>query len=164
MFGLVVALVVLGTTIWVGFDSATNQVSTSSKNPYTPNTGAVAWVLGCILLWIVVFPFYLYRRSQTLRQNVAGGMSSMPGVPRTAIGPFCRSCGQHVLPEATLCPSCGAATGPPSIQPSAVDGAPPAHALAPTPRPQPSATGAPPQTAQPQPLAPRPPASPLKRS
>ena len=161
MFGLVVVLVVIGTTIWVGFDAAANQVSTSSKHPYEQNTGAVAWVLGCILLWIVVFPLYLYRRSQTVRQNFAGSASSIPGTPRTAEGPFCRSCGQHVLPEATLCPSCGAATGPPSIQPSAVDGAPPAQALAPTPRPQPSATGAPPQTAQPQPLAPRPPASPL---
>lgn len=161
MFGLVVVLVVIGTTIWVGFDAAANQVSTSSKHPYEQNTGAVAWVLGCILVWIVVFPVYLYRRSQTVRQNSAGSASSLPGTPRTAEGPFCRSCGGQVLLDATLCPTCGAATGPPMAPQSGLPVPPSAPTLVPTPHPQPSAMGASPPAALPRPLEPRPPASPL---
>lgn len=162
MFGLVVVLVVIGTTIWVGFDAVTNQVSTSSKHPYEQNTGAVAWVLGCILLWIVVFPFYLYRRSQSVRQNSAGSASSLAGIPRTTQGPFCRSCGGQVLPDATLCPSCGATTGSPTAPQSGLPVPPSAPPLVPTPHPQPSAMGASPPAVPPRPLEPRPPASPLR--
>jgi hypothetical protein len=56
---------VVGSTVWVGFDSSAHKVATSSKKPYSPGTVGV-WVVCCLLLWIVAFPFYLVRRSRTL--------------------------------------------------------------------------------------------------
>lgn len=50
MFTEVVLLVVIGTTIWVGFDA------------HARGHGVVGWVVGCLLLWIVVFPAYLVKR------------------------------------------------------------------------------------------------------
>ena len=62
-----VFLLVIGTTIWVGFDASTNRVTSDDKE-YNWSNGALAWVIGCILLWIVVFPFYLVRRARVLRK------------------------------------------------------------------------------------------------
>lgn len=31
---------------------------------YSLNTGALAWFLTCILLWIFGFPYYIYKRSK----------------------------------------------------------------------------------------------------
>lgn len=54
----IVLLLVIGTSIWVGVDAGGRDWSNSTfaKSP-------AAWVLGCLLLWIVVFPIYLVQRS-----------------------------------------------------------------------------------------------------
>ncbi|MGI4788405.1 MAG: SHOCT domain-containing protein [Janthinobacterium lividum] len=62
----IIFLIVIGTTIWVGFDASTNKVTSDDKD-YNWSNGAGAWVVGCILLWIVVFPWYLVRRARVLR-------------------------------------------------------------------------------------------------
>lgn len=56
---------VVVTAFGAAIDSSRNQVSTHGD--YSGNTGAVAWFFGCILLWIIVFPWYLIRRANVLR-------------------------------------------------------------------------------------------------
>ena len=63
-----VCLVVLLATIWLAFDARANRI-TSGKGPYSLRNGALAWVVACGLLWIVVFPYYLVRRSVILRER-----------------------------------------------------------------------------------------------
>ena len=67
MFNIVL-LIVVGTTIWVGYDANSNKVAINNK-PYSTNNGAIAWVLSCILLWIVTFPYYIYKKSQIMQQK-----------------------------------------------------------------------------------------------
>jgi hypothetical protein len=52
-------VIVLGSTIWVGFDAAGRDWS-----EHRHGHNAVEWVLACLLLWIVVFPMYLATRSR----------------------------------------------------------------------------------------------------
>jgi hypothetical protein len=55
----VIALVIIGTTIWIGFDA--------SGRDWTQNRFCNAtwkWVVGCLLLWIVAFPAYLVQRGR----------------------------------------------------------------------------------------------------
>ncbi len=61
------AIVIL-TTIWTAVDSHRLQIS-SSKKPYSFNSGSFSWLLGCILLWIIVFPVYLFKRARTLKER-----------------------------------------------------------------------------------------------
>jgi putative oligomerization/nucleic acid binding protein len=63
---LLFTLVVLGTTIWLGFDANKRDVGRASR---------VTWVLGALLFWVVVFPIYLIRRR---RVPFKGDNSSSP--------------------------------------------------------------------------------------
>ncbi len=47
---ILILFVVIGTTIWVYFDAKSLGESPGG------------WLVGCILLWIVVFPIYLAKR------------------------------------------------------------------------------------------------------
>jgi hypothetical protein len=59
-----VAIVILGTTIWVMADASNRGMS-----PWT-------WGAGCLLLWIVAFPYYLVQR-----QKAPVLAARMPGTP-----------------------------------------------------------------------------------
>ncbi|MFK7601891.1 SHOCT domain-containing protein [Deinococcus sp. SM5_A1] len=74
-----VFLIVLGTTVWVGYDSSTNKITTSD-GPYSLANGAVGWVLVCIFLWIIAFPAYLIRRGKLMgnRKPVAQAAVTTP--------------------------------------------------------------------------------------
>jgi hypothetical protein len=50
---LILLLVVIASTVWVGVDA--NKRTWNGPGPWS-------WALGCLLLWIVVFPLYLWRR------------------------------------------------------------------------------------------------------
>jgi hypothetical protein len=75
-----VILLVIGTSVWVGFDSRSRDWSHSSfaDKPWQ-------WVVGCLLLWIVVFPMYLVKRGQAVAPPVGrsmvqtSGQSTVPG-------------------------------------------------------------------------------------
>jgi cytochrome b561 len=54
----VILLIVLGTTIWIGVDAHQRDFSDSQFASKTWH-----WVVGSLLLWIVVFPVYLAKRS-----------------------------------------------------------------------------------------------------
>ncbi len=66
----VLAAVVLLSSVWVAVDAARKRVPTYGER-YDLNTGALAWFLGCLLLWIVVFPAYWVRRAAVLRTRAA---------------------------------------------------------------------------------------------
>lgn len=56
---LIMALVILGTSVWVAYDASERDWSRSSfaNRPWK-------WVVGSLLLWIVVFPVYLVQRDK----------------------------------------------------------------------------------------------------
>lgn len=84
MLTLLLYVIVILTTIWVGVDSHRNQIPTG-KNPYSGGN-AMVWVVMCLALWIVAFPVYLVKRAKTLKgrnpeagapvaASVAGGLA-----------------------------------------------------------------------------------------
>ncbi|SMB93266.1 SHOCT domain-containing protein [Deinococcus hopiensis] len=79
MLELMVAIV-LGTTIWMGYDSAQHKIAVDSK-PYSANNGAAAWVLSGIFLWIATFPYYLVKRSRAVS---SGSIAAPPIAPAPA--------------------------------------------------------------------------------
>ena len=48
---IVINLMVIGSTFWVYFDGRRRKI---------PNAGA--WMVGTLVLWIAIFPWYMYRR------------------------------------------------------------------------------------------------------
>jgi rhomboid protease GluP len=65
---LVGLFLVLASSLWVLFDARGQRIPTHG-HAYTINTGAGAWFLGCLFLWIVVFPAYLVRRGRLMGQR-----------------------------------------------------------------------------------------------
>jgi uncharacterized membrane protein len=67
--GAAVLLIVAGTSIWVLFDAPNHYLSRS-------------WALGCLALWIVAFPWYLFERSKAPDANGAAiATASAPPPP-----------------------------------------------------------------------------------
>lgn len=60
-------LVVIGTSVWVYFDAKNIGVK-KTKEKSLINIGPFGWLLCCLLLWIVVFPLYLIKRSELKRK------------------------------------------------------------------------------------------------
>ena len=87
VFGLVI-----GTSIWVKNDSAANRITTDTK-PYSPNNGEWVWFGACILLWIVAFPYYLYRRSKMLNKPIKARMILMILFSNSSVIMFSIGCG-----------------------------------------------------------------------
>lgn len=61
--------VVVLTGLWVAVDARINRVPTYGDK-YDMNTGAFCWLLGCLILWIFVFPAYWIRKYSVLRRRV----------------------------------------------------------------------------------------------
>jgi hypothetical protein len=55
-----IVLVILGSIVWIGFDAYHAGRSGGS---------VFWWVVGAVLLWIVVFPWYLVNRQTFKRMN-----------------------------------------------------------------------------------------------
>jgi hypothetical protein len=58
---LVVLTIVVGTTIWVGIDHGKTKELYGDESI---RSDAQGWVVGCLLLWIVFFPWYLVCRDR----------------------------------------------------------------------------------------------------
>jgi hypothetical protein len=56
----------IASAVWVGFDASGRDFS-GSKIARSP----AAWVVGCLILWIVCFPLYLAARSSKPRNGSA---------------------------------------------------------------------------------------------
>ena len=64
----IIVVVVLGSSTWAAIDAKRNRIPTFGDK-YEFNTGALAWFLGCLILWIIVFPVYLFKRQKVLRSR-----------------------------------------------------------------------------------------------
>jgi hypothetical protein len=62
--GIVVLVIVIVTTVWVGIDASGRDYATNSG---PSSTGG--WLAGCLLLWIIFFPWYLVARSRAIRAH-----------------------------------------------------------------------------------------------
>lgn len=62
----VIVLVIFGTSVWVYADAKQLGVQYGSGGLF--NGGPLEWALGCLLLWIVVFPLYLAARPRFVRE------------------------------------------------------------------------------------------------
>jgi len=113
--------IVIGSSVWVAYDSQSNKITVDNK-PYSLNNGALAWFLSCILLWIIIFPYYLVKRPKVLQQRQrerdktrvqeAPKMQEM-GQNLTKDGQnqqdfqYCPNCGFRIKKEANFCRRCG---------------------------------------------------------
>jgi hypothetical protein len=72
------------TAAWVASDAGKNRIPISKGAKYTVNTGALAWFLTTLLIWIVGFPYYFMRRSDVMRERQAAKVASQAAqVPST---------------------------------------------------------------------------------
>jgi hypothetical protein len=98
--GQMLMLAGLGSAIWVLIDS-TRLRKGLSKEERTPLGSArpVAWLTGCLLLWIVFFPWYISKRVRFMKWQRAK--------PRQ-----CASCMKYYEGQPSFCPNCGAEIKP----------------------------------------------------
>lgn len=61
-------VIVIATSIWVLVDAKTIGVK-KGQIQGMGNLGPLGWFFGCLLLWIVCFPFYLAKRGEFKRLN-----------------------------------------------------------------------------------------------
>ena len=124
---MLVLIVVISTTIWSGIDSSNIAKQRHEK---VAGTSTAIWVIGMLLLWIVVFPLYLVKRSQTLKELPTARYtpSGFPQpYPYAAPPPPSQPLYQAPPPQQAPYPSVQAVVPPPSVEsPSPVAPPPPA--------------------------------------
>ena len=57
-------LLVVGTAVWVSFDSRELEMSKGRLGGGPVDMGRRSWVVCCLLLWVIAFPCYLVARSR----------------------------------------------------------------------------------------------------
>jgi len=70
MGGLIVYLLVIGSSIWVVVDAKSIGVKRGQIKGIA-NMGPWGWFVACLLFWILGFPLYLSKRSEFKRINSA---------------------------------------------------------------------------------------------
>lgn len=63
-------LIVIGSSVWVGFDAAGRDFS--KDKGWFLSRSPTEWTIGCLFLWIIVFPTYLAQRSRAPRKSRPG--------------------------------------------------------------------------------------------
>ena len=62
---ILIVVLVIGTTIWVARDAESLMGGIpKAKRKAMGWWGPAEWAIGCLLLWILVFPAYLLKRSK----------------------------------------------------------------------------------------------------
>jgi len=102
IIGLFINIIVIGTIIWVGYDSAKlmKDIPKEARKQIGGGSSPAVWVIGCLLLWIIVFPWYLAKRSKYL--SFSESQYKVSG-PRQ-----CPSCSKFYEGDPSFCPNCGA--------------------------------------------------------
>ena len=80
----IVQLVIVGTSIWVAYDSAANRILpparragiggpfvSNANRQFEPKLDPLRWLGACLALWIVVIPLYLSKRVKAKTNNPA---------------------------------------------------------------------------------------------
>lgn len=99
-------LLVIASAIWVGIDagkimpSKDKLITKNKSGSLTAPTTPLGWAIGCILLWIIFFPWYLSKREsyQTDTSDTKAQVNN------------CLSCGKYYEGKPKFCPQCGAKT------------------------------------------------------
>ena len=111
----IIVLIVIGTSIWVLID-ASNIGARTGLVKGIADAGPFTWFIGCLLLWIVVFPMYLAKRGSIktaaqLSQPAQPAAHQYAPPPLPAIAPAnlkaCPFCAEPVRKEAIKCKHCG---------------------------------------------------------
>ena len=63
--GLSLILIIIVSSIWVLFDADINRIPFFG-NFTSDNTSQWGWFFCCLLLWVVMFPIYMVKRSRIL--------------------------------------------------------------------------------------------------
>lgn len=96
----IIIIVVIGTIIWVGFDSANIIKDLPPKE--RKNIGGFMtpweWVICSLALWIFFFPYYLAKRSKARKY-----LDRMERIKNR-----CPSCDMVFEPGSKFCQNCGA--------------------------------------------------------
>ena len=108
-------LIVLGTAIWLAIDSSRLNAIIKSRSLDKRGIGSpVLWFFSCIVLWIIIFPLYLYYRSKLKREleDHSDDVQLFKNEPRQnptsdEVKYVCGECNAEVPAEAKFCPKCG---------------------------------------------------------
>jgi hypothetical protein len=101
-FGLLVLLIVVGTTIWVGVDASKRDWSAGGGSGANSTAG---WVIACLLLWILFFPMYLVKRGRAPLKDAPACPAASPSPP-DAMYRECPYCKEPMRRDAAICPHC----------------------------------------------------------
>jgi hypothetical protein len=112
-------LLIVGTTVWVGFDAQELQMRRGRLGGGPIDMGTRSWVVCCLLLWVITFPCYLVAR----RKYVA--MRDAPQWPaETSPSPFAQFSAAGVgltpiapVPDPVPSTQVEAHTAPPQLSP-----------------------------------------------
>jgi hypothetical protein len=79
LISVIFLLLVIGTSIWVGIDAGNLGVKRGRLGGGGLDMSVAAWVVCCLLLWIIAFPCYLVARGryQALRAGSGVGRPDM---------------------------------------------------------------------------------------
>jgi hypothetical protein len=76
--GAVIWLAILGSIIWVGFDAHTLGMKRGRLGGGTLDMGVAAWVICCLIVWIIAFPCYLVARGRYHSMRSARTNGALP--------------------------------------------------------------------------------------
>jgi hypothetical protein len=82
-----ILLIVIGTSTWVYFDAKSIGVKKSGeKAPVKTGSvqadmGPVGWAICCLLLWIIAFPLYLFKRPGLKKRFQQPASAPAPPIP-----------------------------------------------------------------------------------
>ena len=106
MLPALILLVVVGTTIWVGLDASKRDWKSVGG---TGGNSTATWVVGCILLWIFVFPLYLAKRGKAPFKTLAATAATQAPAQ---VHRQCPHCKEAMLRDNHACPHCRQSSTP----------------------------------------------------
>lgn len=68
----IVALLIIGSVIWVGVDASNHGVHRGGLGGGFLDMGVASWVICCLIFWIVALPCYLVARGRYRNLRAAG--------------------------------------------------------------------------------------------
>ena len=103
-FTFISLVLTVGSSIWVWYDSSNllSKLPDKDLRKISGPKSPTGWVTGCVLLWIVFFPWYLANRSKYKVASPAPSQTSAVTGPRQ-----CPSCGKYFEGNPAFCPNCG---------------------------------------------------------
>ena len=102
MGDIIILLIILTTSIWVLID-AKNLGVKKGLIKGIGNMGPWGWFIVCLLIWIIAFPIYLFKRSEYKRLARLGTSNN-----NNVTAKVCAKCGTNTIPNQKFCGSCGA--------------------------------------------------------